>query len=287
MVIVDNNVEKNVVLFVVNVGIFLSSQLDSDVICNFIIGMVIVKVNQEIQEWFGKYGIVCVKLNVDKDFLLKDFLLEMFYLIYDMLINMLFIQGVIYCIDDCIQLNIGFGWCYFLGNDWMVGVNIFIDYDLFCSYICIGVGVEYWCDYLKLSVNGYIWVFGWKKLLDVEDYQECLVNGWDICVEGYLFVWLQFGVSLMYEQYYGDEVGLFGKDKCQKDLYVIFVEVIYMLVFFLILSVGYKQGKSGENDICFGLEVNYWIILMVGVNFVGGSMWVDIEVLEGVMEKDY
>lgn len=29
------------------------------------------------------------------------------------------------------------------------------------------------------------------------------------------------------------------------------------------------------------------VILMVGVNFVGGSMWVDIEVLEGVMEKDY
>lgn len=29
------------------------------------------------------------------------------------------------------------------------------------------------------------------------------------------------------------------------------------------------------------------VILMVGVNFVGGSMWVDIEVSEGVMEKDY
>ena len=27
----------------------------------------------------------------------------------------------------------------------------------------------------------------------------------------------QLGASLMYEQYYGDEVGLFGKDKRQKD----------------------------------------------------------------------
>lgn len=232
-VIVDNNVEKNVASFVVNVGIFLSSQLDSDAIRNFIIGMVIVKVNQEIQEWFGKYGIARVKLNVDKDFSLKDFSLEMFYSIYDTSINMLFIQGVIYRIDDRIQLNIGFGWRYFLGNDWMAGVNIFIDYDLFRSYIRIGVGAEYWRDYLKLSVNGYIRVFGWKKSSDIEDYQERSANGWDIRVEGYLFVWSQFGVSLMYEQYYGDEVGLFGKDKRQKDSYVIFVEVIYTLVFFI------------------------------------------------------
>ncbi|HDP9620698.1 TPA: inverse autotransporter beta domain-containing protein, partial [Escherichia coli] len=43
---------------------------------------------------------------------------------------------------------------------------------------------------------------------DIEDYQERPANGWDIRAEGYLPAWPQLGASLMYEQYYGDEVGL-------------------------------------------------------------------------------
>ncbi len=49
----------------------------------------------------------------------------------------------------------------------------------------IGVGAEYWRDYLKLSANGYIRASGWKKSPDVEDYQERPANGWDIRAEGY------------------------------------------------------------------------------------------------------
>lgn len=63
----------------------------------------------------------------------------------------------------------------------------------------------------------------------------------------------------MYEQYYGDEVGLFGKDKRQKDPHAISAEVTYTPVPLLTLSAGHKQGKSGENDTRFGLEVNYRI----------------------------
>ncbi|STJ13124.1 Ig domain-containing protein [Escherichia coli] len=69
----------------------------------------------------------------------------------------------------------------------------------------------------------------------------------------------QLGASLMYEQYYGDEVGLFGKDKRQKDPHAITAEVNYTPVPLLTLSAGHKQGKSGENDTRFGLEVNYRI----------------------------
>lgn len=84
-------------------------------------------------------------------------------------------------------------------------------------------------------------------------------NGWDIRAEGYLPAWPQLGASLMYEQYYGDEVGLFGKDKRQKDPHAISAEVTYTPVPLLTLSAGHKQGKSGENDTRFGLEVNYRI----------------------------
>ena len=283
----DNNVEKNVASFAANAGTFLSSQPDSDATRNFITGMATAKANQEIQEWLGKYGTARVKLNVDKNFSLKDSSLEMLYPIYDTPTNMLFTQGAIHRTDDRTQSNIGFGWRHFSGNDWMAGVNTFIDHDLSRSHTRIGVGAEYWRDYLKLSANGYIRASGWKKSPDVEDYQERPANGWDIRAEGYLPAWPQLGASLMYEQYYGDEVGLFGKDKRQKDPHAISAEVTYTPVPLLTLSAGHKQGKSGENDTRFGLEVNYRITLMAGVNPVGGSMWVDIEAPEGVTEKDY
>ncbi|MEB2461558.1 inverse autotransporter beta domain-containing protein, partial [Enterobacter kobei] len=79
----DNNVEKNVASFAANAGTFLSSQPDSDATRNFITGMATAKANQDIQEWLGKYGTARVKLNVDKDFSLKDSSLEMLYPIYD------------------------------------------------------------------------------------------------------------------------------------------------------------------------------------------------------------
>ncbi|EJS8716485.1 inverse autotransporter beta domain-containing protein [Escherichia coli] len=255
----DNNVEKNVASFAANAGTFLSSQPDSDATRNFITGMATAKANQEIQEWLGKYGTARVKLNVDKDFSLKDSSLEMLYPIYDTPTNMLFTQGAIHRTDDRTQSNIGFGWRHFSGNDWMAGVNTFIDHDLSRSHTRIGVGAEYWRDYLKLSANGYIRASGWKKSPDIEDYQERPANGWDIRAEGYLPAWPQLGASLMYEQYYGDEVGLFGKDKRQKDPHAISAEVTYTPVPLLTLSAGHKQGKSGENDTRFGLEVYYRI----------------------------
>ncbi len=159
----DNNVEKNVASFAANAGTFLSSQPDSDATRNFITGMATAKANQEIQEWLGKYGTARVKLNVDKDFSLKDSSLEMLYPIYDTPTNMLFTQGAIHRTDDRTQSNIGFGWRHFSGNDWMARVNTFIDHDLSRSHTRIGVGAEYWRDYLKLSANGYIRASGWKN----------------------------------------------------------------------------------------------------------------------------
>lgn len=71
------------------------------------------KLTGEIQEWLGKYGTARVKLNVDKDFSLKDSSLEMLYPIYDTPTNMLFTQGAIHRTDDRTQSNIGFGWRHF------------------------------------------------------------------------------------------------------------------------------------------------------------------------------
>ena len=259
VVATDNNAEKNIASVAANAGNFLSSQPDSDATRNFVTGMATAKASREIQEWLGKYGTARVKLNFDKNFSLKDSSLEMLYPIYDMPTNMLFTQGAIHRTDDRTQSNIGFGWRHFSGNDWMAGLNTFIDHDLSRNHTRVGIGTEYWRDYLKLSANGYIRASGWKKSPDVEDYQERPANGWDIRAEGYLPAWPQLGASLMYEQYYGDEVGLFGKDKRQKNPNAISAGVNYTPVPLLTLSAEHKQGKSGQNDTCLGLEINYRI----------------------------
>ena len=69
---------------------------------------------------------------------------------------MLLTQGAIHRTDVRTQSNIGFGWRDFSESDWMAGVNTFNDHDLSRSHTRVGVGSEYWRDYLKLSAKGYI-----------------------------------------------------------------------------------------------------------------------------------
>lgn len=106
-------------------------------------------------DWLSCFGIVRIMLGVDEDFSLKNFQFDFFYLWYEMFDNFFFSQYIFYCIDECMQINNGLGWCYFIFI-WMLGINFFFDYDFSCYYFCVGIGVEYWCDYLKLSSNGYL-----------------------------------------------------------------------------------------------------------------------------------
>ncbi|SQD06559.1 attaching and effacing protein, pathogenesis factor [Escherichia coli] len=125
------------------------------------------KLTRKYRSGSGNNGTARVKLNVDKDFSLKDSSLEMLYPIYDTPTNMLFTQGAIHRTDDRTQSNIGFGWRHFSGNDWMAGVNTFIDHDLSRSHTRIGVGAEYWRDYLKLSAK---WLYSGFWLEKIAGY---------------------------------------------------------------------------------------------------------------------
>ncbi len=249
--------EQNIASLASNAGTFLSSQPDSDATRHFVTGMVTQKANQEIQQWLGKYGTARVKVNMDKNFSLKDSSLEMLYPVYDTPTNMLFTQGAIHRNDDRTQFNIGFGWRHFSDNNWMAGINTFVDRDFSHRHTRFGVGAEYWRDYLKLSANGYLRASGWKNSPAVEDYQERPANGWDVRAEGYLPAYPQLGASLVYEQYYGDEVGLFGKDERQKDPHTISTGINYTPIPLVTLSAEHKQGKGGQNETRFGLDVNY------------------------------
>ena len=59
----------------------------------------------------------------------------------------------------------------------------------------------------------------------------------------------------MFEQYYGDEVALFGKDERQNDPYSITAGLSYTPVPLISFSAEQRQGKQGENDTKIGMEL--------------------------------
>ena len=118
------------------------------------------------------------------------------------------------------------------------------------------MGVEYWRDYLKLSGNGYLRLSNWRSAPELDnDYEARPANGWDLRAEGWLPAWPQLGGKLVYEQYYGDEVALFGKDERQNDPHAITAGLSYTPVPLISFSAEQRQGKQGENDTRIGMEL--------------------------------
>ncbi len=169
--------------------------------------------------------------------------------------NLVFSQHTLHRTDDRTQTNHGIGWRYFTPS-WMSGVNMFIDYDLTRYHTRTGMGVEYWRDYLKVSGNGYLRLSNWRSVPELDhDYEARPANGWDLRAEGWLPAWPQLGGKLVYEQYYGDEVALFGKDERQNDPHAITAGLSYTPVPLISFSAEQRQGKQGENDTRIGMEL--------------------------------
>lgn len=167
----------------------------------------------------------------------------------------MFSQHTLHRTDDRTQTNHGIGWRYF-ASDWMSGANLFIDHDLTRYHTRTGMGIEYWRDYLKLGGNAYLRLSNWRSAPELDnDYEARPANGWDLRAEGWLPVWPQLGGKLVFEQYYGDEVALFGKDERQNDPYSITAGLSYTPVPLISFSAEQRQGKQGENDTKIGMEL--------------------------------
>ncbi len=140
----------------------------------------------------------------------------------------------------------------------MSGINLFFDHDLSRYHSRAGLGAEYWRDYLKLSSNAYIGLTGWRSAPELDnDYEARPANGWDLREEGWLPAWPQLGGKLVYEQYYGDEVALFDKNDRQSNPHAITAGLNYTPFPLLTLSAEQRQGKQGENDTRFAVDLTW------------------------------
>lgn len=221
-------------------------------------GMAAGEASAQLNKWLQRYGTARVQANIDQHGNLEGSQFDMLLPLYDAQSDMAFTQYGLRRIDKRTTANLGLGHRHFF-NDWMLGYNAFVDRDLTRAHTRAGLGLEYARDYLRLSTNGYMRLTGWKDSPDLEDYRERPANGFDLRAEGWLPALPQLGGKLMYEQYFGDEVGLFGHDNRQKDPHAVTAGLSYTPVPLLTVGVDRRQGTSGNGETLFNLGVNYEI----------------------------
>ncbi|EPQ5255167.1 inverse autotransporter adhesin EaeX/Air [Escherichia coli] len=236
-------------------GTLLARDMDSEQAASMARGWVASSASAQATDWLSRWGTARVSLGVDEYFSLKSSSFEFLHPWYETPDNLVLSQHTLHRTDDRTQTNHGIGWRYFTSS-WMSGVNMFIDHDLTRYHTRTGMGVEYWRDYLKLSGNGYLRLSNWRSAPELDnDYEARPANGWDLRAEGWLPAWPQLGGKLVYEQYYGDEVALFGKDERQNDPHAITAGLSYTPVPLISFSAEQRQGKQGENDTRIGMEL--------------------------------
>lgn len=109
-----------------------------------------------------------------------------------------------------------------------------------------------------ISSNAYIGLTGWRSAPELDnDFEARPANGWDLRAEGWLPAWPQLGGKLVYEQYYGDEVALFDKNDRQSNPHAITAGLNYTPFPLLTLSAEQRQGKQGENDTRFAVDLTW------------------------------
>ena len=214
-------------------------------------------VNSTVEGWLSQFGTVRSQINLDNNFSLDDSSLDMLLPLYDSPGNMLFSQMGARRKDDRTTVNLGLGMRFFPSEAWMLGANAFYDNDLTGNNSRLGLGGELWADYLKISVNGYQRLSGWHQSRDFDDYDERPANGFDVQLNGFIPAYPQLGGKLVFEQYYGDDVALFGKDDRQKDPYAVTMGVNYTPIPMLTLGAEQKMGKSGQNDFNVNMALTY------------------------------
>ncbi|EKQ0847282.1 inverse autotransporter beta domain-containing protein [Salmonella enterica] len=252
----DDEQEQKVAAYASQAGSVLSGSAKSDAAASMARGMVTGEAGGALQQWLSHFGTARVQLDADKNFSLKNSQFDLLMPLYDRGDNLVFTQGSLHRTDSRTQANLGAGWRHFTPT-YMLGGNLFGDYDISRDHARMGVGVEYWRDFLKLGANGYMRLSGWKDSPDMADYQERPANGWDIRTQAWVPALPQLGGKLVYEQYYGKEVALFGVDNRQKNPHAITAGIDYTPVPLITLGAEQRQGQSGKSDTRLTMDMNY------------------------------
>ncbi|MCB5307128.1 inverse autotransporter beta domain-containing protein [Yersinia massiliensis] len=218
----------------------------------------IAPLQQQAQDLLGKFGQAQISIAVDDrgDFSKSTF--SLFTPWYENDAMVAFSQIGVHDQDNRTIGNFGAGLRWDQG-DWLHGYNVFLDQDFSRSHSRLGLGAELWSQSLRLGTNYYHPLTGWKDSKDFDDYLERPAKGFDIRLQGYLPAYPHLGASVVYEQYYGDEVALFGKENLQKDPRAVTLGLDYTPFPLTTLKVSHKEGQQGKSEAQIDLQMNYQI----------------------------
>ncbi|UUR73854.1 inverse autotransporter beta domain-containing protein [Enterobacter asburiae] len=212
--------------------------------------------NDAVQQWLGQFGTVEAQLSLNEDFSLENSSIDWLVPLYETPDNVLFTQIGARNRDDRNTVNLGLGMRWFNG-EWMYGTNGFYDEDLTGNNRRVSMGAELWRDYLQLSANGYFGLTGWHQSRDFDDYDERPADGFDIRLNGWLPALPQLGGKVIYEQYFGDEVALFGKDERQKNAYAVTTGINWTPFPLMTLGIDQRTGKGQMSETSVNLQLTW------------------------------
>ncbi|AHG19692.1 murein transglycosylase [Chania multitudinisentens RB-25] len=219
---------------------------------------VIDPLQQQAQNLLGKFGKAQVNIAVDDKGDFSKSTLSLFTPWYENDAMVAFSQVGIHDQDSRTIGNVGTGLRWEQGR-WLYGYNAFLDQDFSRSHSRLGLGAELWTDALRLAANYYHPLSGWKNSRDFDDYEERPAKGFDVRLQGYLPAYPHLGASAIYEQYYGDDVALFGKEHLQKDPRAVTLGVDYTPFPLATLKASHKEGQQGKSETKLDLQMNYQI----------------------------
>ena len=122
--------------------------------------------------------------------------------------------------------NLGLGYRNQVNENWLLGVNGFLDQDMSRNHTRGGLGGEVWSDQARFSANYYTPLTGWKKSndhrlnsdADLRLLQERAAQGWDANVEAALPGIKQLALTGKYFEWSGDRVDVSGsRSKTEKN----------------------------------------------------------------------
>ncbi|WP_395305046.1 Ig-like domain-containing protein [Enterobacter sp. ECC-019] len=258
----EDDAGKNLANILSSTGSMLSQDNKTDALINSAINSGSAYATNEIQSWLQQFGTARVNLGFENDLSLESANLDLLLPLYDdKKQNLFFTQLGARRDDDRNIVNAGLGYRFF-ADKWMWGVNAFYDQQLSDNtHQRLGLGGELGWDYFKLSANGYQRLSGWKESKDHQDYEERVANGYDVRAEGYLPAYPQLGAQLVWEQYYGDDVALFGDsdDDRQRDPYAVTAGINYTPVPLFSVGLSQKMGKGDHNDTQIEMAINWML----------------------------
>ncbi|MFS9381029.1 inverse autotransporter beta domain-containing protein [Citrobacter sp. ANG330] len=227
---------------------------------NFAYGKVSQLASSAVENWLKQYGNARITLNSqhDNSNALAGSSADLLFGLHNQEDRLDYVQfDTHYQDSNDMIFNAGIGQRYFLNNKSMLGYNVFYDRNMNTDVTRAGVGIELWRDYFKFSSNGYFALSDWQDSDELQDYDEKAANGYDLQVEGFLPSYAQLGGHVKFEQYFGDDVALFGTDHLQTDPSAVTLGVSYTPIPLITFGLDYKKGNDSLDDTAISAAFNY------------------------------